>query len=704
MVKKVKEDDPLDIADAEEQGKQVVYLLDIRMPDSPPQRIQVNGKLVLGQHEDADVHIKGRGLLSKHAIFRISNDVLSMHNFSPETKLGDKLLAPGRMYILDKGDKLVMGQLDIIIRRDEVDGHELDTPKTNVKSILKYKDELEKNKSDKATGKGLFSKIKALFAKKKATESLSEDVPDKKLPKHRKGENPHYKPKTITHLPSPGPFLRALGLPGTLGLIYIVLFGLLPWQKMDGLLFENEHLTSLLNFLTQKITALISAHPNLQAHLTLLLELLTPQLLVFASTFLVLELLSHLLAGASFGHVLMGIETDDSFVTKRLKAMGRFLLWPLSLATVIGELLPIVGARTLKEILTASRLHPKSAVRRFLASFLLVPFVVILAPVSALFLDSDFWDGPWQISTPPVRQTQVGVIKLESHFFSAAMELPKDPDLVVLPLIKPENVAESTLLMIEIKKNVRAQIKRWTPPKFSFAKFPMANPVLPFLHPGLIKNATADLVLEDTILGFAFSISLDNLLDYALEFGPFTYGLTKLRQEFKEQFHLQGRPEVFRLPTGRTDLWAIRESELKDQNQIFLWNLDTVLPSFQLEHDRESAGFAISLVSKVLRTMRFKQNLKNGTQTFTTSSESSFFMMDYMLVPPEIETLADVQKVTAAMKMIKNAANKDERALKAWQETKIFLNARWAKLAPPKAKDKMALKNWQKALEDFKKL
>ncbi|MEK6625712.1 MAG: FHA domain-containing protein, partial [Bdellovibrionota bacterium] len=432
MVKKVAEDDPLDFSEKEGQGKQVLYLLDLRMSDAPPQRIQVHGKLVLGQHESADVHIKGRGLLSKHAIFWVGNDVLSVHNFSPETELNDRPLAPGRMYILDKGDKLVMGELEIIIRRDELEDDELDTPKTNVKSILKYKEELEKNKNEKAANRGFFGKIKSLFVKnkKKQSSSLSEEATDKKLPKHKKGENPHYKAKVVTHPPSPGPILRAVGVPGTLGTVYLILFGVLPWQKMDGIVFKSEQITSILQLLNQKITALIATYPNLKDQLTLLPELLGPQLLAFVLAFIAIEVISHLLAGASFGHVLVGIGTDDSFVVKRLKALGRLLLWPLSCATVIGELLPIVGVRTLKEILTASRPLLKSAVRRFLGIFLFIPIVVILAPISALFFDPDFLEGPWEISTPPVRQTQTGVIKLDSLFFQATLELPKDPDIV----------------------------------------------------------------------------------------------------------------------------------------------------------------------------------------------------------------------------------------------------------------------------------
>ncbi|MBI2520302.1 MAG: FHA domain-containing protein [Bdellovibrio sp.] len=702
MVKKVTEDDPLDFSGTEEGGKQVVYLLDVRIPDSPPQRIQVRGKLVMGQHENADVQIKGRGLLAKHAIFRIANGVLSMHNFSPETQLNGKELAPGRMYILDKGDKLVMGQLDIIIRRDEVEEHELETPKTNVKSILQYKDELEKNKQEQSAKRGFFGKLKALFTRNKANTSLSTKESDKKLPKQG-----HYKPKASTHPSPPGPILRAFGLPGTLGLIYLVLFGILPWQKMDALVFENAELTFLMQVLSQKISALMTLYPNFKNHLILLQELLSTQLLAFILAFMTLEVLSHLLAGSSFGHVLIGIETDDSFVIKRLKAIGRLFFWPLSCATVIGELLPIVGLRTLKEILTASHPYSKSAVRRFLGTFLIVPLVAILAPISALFLDPDFWEGPWQVSTPPVRQTPAGTVKLESLFFSAALELPKDPDLIILPLMNPEKAAESTLLLIDVKKNQQIRIKRAIPPAFSFAHFPLANPILPFLHPNISKNSPGDHLLHDTILGFAFSIRLDNYLDYTLEFGPFTYGLTKLRQQLKEQFHLQGRPEVFRLPTGKTDMWAIRESELKEQNHIFLWNLDQSFPSFILEHNQESAGFAISIVSKILRTMRFKKEMKIMEQTPITLPESTLFMMNYMLEPPNTETLADIQRVTAAMKMLKNAAVKTEAAgavSKSWQEAKTFLHNRWKKLVPPKPKDKVAVKIWQKTLDEFNKL
>ena len=104
--------------------------------------------------------------------------------------------------------------------------------------------------------------------------------------------------------------------------------------------------------------------------------------------------------------------------------------------------------------------------------------------------------------------------------------------------------------------------------------------------------------------------------------------------------------------------------------------------------------------------MRFKPGIKVNTPAGNTISESSLFIIDYMTdylrEPPKIETEIDIQHVITAMKMVKNGLSKEGVAQKAWQETKNFLQARWTKLIP--TKNKAALKNWQKALDDFKKL
>ncbi len=709
MAKKIATKDDEDSSGDDGQGKLVVYHLDIRMPDAPPQRIQVKGKLMIGQSDTADIHIKGRGLLSKHAIFRINNDVLSIHNFSPETSLNGQKLAPGRMYIVAKGDKLNMGQLDIIIRHDEVENHELETPQTNIKSILKYKDELEQNKAEEnSKNAGFLNKIKGLFKKnsssKKAALVSNEDVAEKKPLKKAGAGKPHYKVQKAQHPSPPGPFLRALAFPGTLSAIYLVLFGILPWQHLDGAVFDNELLKTLHNFLQQKIAVLITTHPTLTTHFTLLQDLLGLPTLAFLIIYAALEIFSHLVAGASFGHVLVGIDTDDSFFMKRVKSMGRLILWPISCATIVGELLPIAGVRTLKEILTASYPHPKSIIRRLLSVFIFIPLLVVLAPTAALFLDQDFWEGTWEIATPVSRQTSTNMTKLDSFFFSATFEVQKDSDLIFLPIIQTEKLSESSFLILDTKKNQQVHVRRWIPPKLSFAEFQSANPILPLLHPDLEKTADADMSLANTILGFAFSIKLDNLLDYTLEFGPFTYGLTKIRQEFKMQFQIQGRPEIYRLPAGKTDLWAIRESELKERNQFYLWNLDQTAPSFKIEYDKGSAAFALTVVNRIMRSMQFKSGIKLVQRESGTVSESALFIMDYMLEPPKKELLPEIQTVTRAMKSIKTALPKEGIAPKNWDETKKYLLTRWTKIPPPSSKDKTALKNWQKALEEFKKL
>ena len=128
--------------------------------------------------------------------------------------------------------------------------------------------------------------------------------------------------------------------PRTLGTVYLILFGVLPWQKMDGIVFKSEQITSILQLLNQKITALIATYPNLKDQLTLLPEL-GRNSWHLSSPLSRLKSYPIFSAGASFGHVLVGIGTDDSFVVKRLSALGRLLLRPLSCATVIGELLPL---------------------------------------------------------------------------------------------------------------------------------------------------------------------------------------------------------------------------------------------------------------------------------------------------------------------------------------------------------------------------
>lgn len=97
----------------------VMYTLDIRLQGAPPERVTIDDKLTVGSSPQAEISIEGLNLDAIHCIFRYYNEILTVYNIGAKTVtyLDKQPLEGGRMYVLDKGDKLNIGKLEIIIRK-----------------------------------------------------------------------------------------------------------------------------------------------------------------------------------------------------------------------------------------------------------------------------------------------------------------------------------------------------------------------------------------------------------------------------------------------------------------------------------------------------------------------------------------------------------------------------------------------------------
>ena len=68
------------MSDTQYQGQQLVYFLDFRIPGADSERIPVVDKITVGSDDDVEVSVDDYGLAPRHGIFRVHNDVLSIHN------------------------------------------------------------------------------------------------------------------------------------------------------------------------------------------------------------------------------------------------------------------------------------------------------------------------------------------------------------------------------------------------------------------------------------------------------------------------------------------------------------------------------------------------------------------------------------------------------------------------------------------------
>jgi|GEM_PF-4613831 len=671
------------------EGATGVYILEVKMAKGPTQRVYVKGKVTLGSAEGIELQIKGRGLKAKHAIFRPNNDVLSIHTYAGDIEQNGNQLASGKMYILEEGDKLTLGELDIIIRYDELDAKEFDDPKTNIKSILEYKEELEEAKEkEKLSNLSFLEKAKNWFKRnKKGNEKAKpqKGLPKKNLKMGMKSPKERLKIQSEEKL-NPGPLLRIMGFPILLVTIYSLIYIVLPLLLGEDWAANIPFIKEGIFTIRESIFKFLASLPHLKQaeefiHLDQILKSDTP--FYFVSFAIFIELIFAFLIGSSFGHFIMGIESDDNFALKRIKSFARLILWPISAATIVGELLPLFGQRTLKEILTLTHLKAIGSGRRFLGVYLILPGSILFATVGPLLLAPDFWEGPYEIAAPPeskkiAKDNNIPAFFDYSEFFNGRYKIAGEFELFIFPIIKADAPKDSYVLFYDKEKNITVVLEKIKTPEIDFKKFSFGNPVLFLFHPNFENEIKGNPELEQSLLSHAANIQVENFVEYLLEFGPFTLGLVKVREQLKEFFKISGHPEIYRIKGQKLDLWAIRDQNLNAQNYLNLWNMDKSYSSFRLEFPKDGVQQSLKILNNVIKQIGFGQKLKESDKKnpHTGMDTLDSFFSSKSITPDE-----EYSQVSNNIKKLKDFISTSKithpQVLKSLEELKTFYNKKW---------------------------
>ncbi len=137
-------------------GQKLVYFLNFKTPGVNSGRIPIIKKLTIGSSSDVEVIIDDLNLAPNHGVFRVHNDVLSLYNLggNDHSFIGKQPLIHGKMYILDSGDELSLGGLDLIVSTEAIKDEESYQQAIAVFDKSKGKDEDEDEDEDEGEGEG----------------------------------------------------------------------------------------------------------------------------------------------------------------------------------------------------------------------------------------------------------------------------------------------------------------------------------------------------------------------------------------------------------------------------------------------------------------------------------------------------------------------------------------------------------------------
>lgn len=518
------------------------YILDVRDKNNDPKRIAVSeDPIVIGSDNSADLCIKDEHLSPLHLKIRLQDDVLTLTQLGADhsTKLGRQKLKQGKMYIADKGDTITLGSVKLIIRQEKIEEKSTTKPEDKTEEISPAKKEVEKQSDTENTQTkiaGLSSIVRGAINKRNQEKSTSKIV--KRVIKF---EN-HLLPGVVSRFS--GHFL------GILTVICFLTYGLDYLEKydqyrhfVDGNIETAKHTITKLHLL---VIELLAKSPT-----PLPFELPGPDNINLDSIFqnlfyleillayICFQIVSIILLGLEIPFFLMGIRSEGNFLLVRIKGLLRLLLGYLTLPLIIFDLPILLKKRSLKEVLTFSRLQYKRAGQQYISIMLIVPFFSLILIFLPLVFFLDTLTPPTVLLKQVVKKSkqESPIEKYRSKVLELELPFEKDdPPILATDINIKKKEINTHMLFIDEKQKTEARLVIRN--NFDFNSFiPMMrnfDPLLTFHAPVAgISNETKLVAMQNEMMELIEDVlAFDPLTihQFILNRGIFFYPYLKIRE------------------------------------------------------------------------------------------------------------------------------------------------------------------------------
>jgi hypothetical protein len=462
------------------------YLLEIRPKNLPTQRLTIKEKITVGKSEKADITIEDHGLDSLQAIFRLRDESLYVQSTSKKnnSSIGSQEMIPKKMYMLDQGDKITFGNVEIYIRtsdtevaeEENISLHEEDKTFKLDLSQIRGEIPLKEKKKEKIIDppdqkQKVDLKLETVQIKPKLKQAPHPEPAKPKtvnLPKdHSKGKSTppaikpvNFKPKVqVQEDPSEGPniILR----------FYSFLFDLcasfaLYQVAAPTLMAKDSPLSSIRPHLDKLIKE------NLKEYQDFPLE----QAFVFLVLFIILQFIYYSTLSLPLPYLLLSYKRREGFLAARIKGIINFLLTLITLPLLIFDFPLLIGKRPLREVLSGTFYDPTSGPLKVFSIIILFPVLMFSLVNIPVFIHY---------------KTYLNPVKLDKSYSFKSTE----KQLTALPKIAKKSLTlqiftEDYKSSIELKKiNSFSLQELWR-------QYKSSNPMAKVLYPELATLAVDD--------------------------------------------------------------------------------------------------------------------------------------------------------------------------------------------------------------------
>ena len=554
------------MSDADYQGQQLVYFLDFRIPGADSERIPVIDKITVGSAEDVEVSVDDFGLAPRHGIFRVHNDILSLHNLggSDNSFIGKQPLIQGKMYIIDKGDKISLGDLEFIVRTEEVENTKAfkiavgnDESEISVADILSQNkendEELEEAQKESIFSR-LFSKIKKIFVKKTIADdeldmSLSSGIPKQSraelMLSQSKGKQKRANSSNLKN--TNHTFFANVDGAKPIPRIFAIILNFIIFQSVYYIyipkLDVQKHIDKATELAIKYINiAVKEVLPFIPTDYTKYLDVFTNQTYIsIVIIFLALELMACLILGVNLGQALVRISGDGSFLGKRIKGLFRSVIGLFTAPFLIFDIPAFMGNKTLKEVLSNSQIGHKSDGAKAFGTYIFFPIFFCLLSFSPLLENLDNLKFPAILyESPRIEKGKITAYKASSRLLNSNINISKFKNLIFIPeLVINKNKQSSTkITLLDLNKGTNATLSI-EKMKNNYKKLVQVgltgHPFASLMYPALTSEQSsylgdnATLELEKLMIN-SFKLSPEETISILTDHGPFFIGISKIRE------------------------------------------------------------------------------------------------------------------------------------------------------------------------------
>ena len=442
------------------------------------QKIPLNNLIVIGNGDDAHFKVGTTPLCLK---FRLRQGVPTVicTEVGENCYLGSQQLETGKMYILEKEDKITLGKAEIVLKQQE-----------------EQEEQIEQEEEPKSP----------------STSSL--------------------KPSSTTP-PMPEFLTRTMAFVCCVILVLIIDFYILP-------LFQLNHLWESLNketasFFLEKMNEWElgkgienSLYGPMLLHLKLVSsggESIFFDFLRLTIIFCSVDLISHLLLGTNLPLFICGVEDQGGLFWGRIRALFRSVIGWFTFSAIIYDLPLLVGKRSLKEVLTKTRLYYSNKFLRFAGPLLILPLAIAVPLALPFITHVEDMQSSLTLVDKKVPWTQE-----EGRSIASFSRIPMPPEVVIIPSIKIKN-GEVSLQMVfyDQKKKDRVAISEEKPIDLTgpIKNITTLDPLLKYtdrsfyraINANKYHPATRDIILQS--LGISLAGSKKFLQSRGIFVGPY---------------------------------------------------------------------------------------------------------------------------------------------------------------------------------------